>query len=91
MKNKIQYGFVIFTSILALIGLIILIFSVDNGLNSAGRYLRSVGGSMDSDSFRLVEDRYILSNMIIGGTMLFVGLSSLCVGVYKLFKEIKGV
>lgn len=86
MTNKIQYGFIIFAAIITIIGFLILIFSVNMGIGSANGYLRSVGGGMNTDSFRLIEDRYILLNITLGGIILFIGLSSLCFGVYKFLK-----
>ncbi|OEH91108.1 hypothetical protein [Bacillus solimangrovi] len=82
-----MYGFLIFTSALSLIGFFKLKSSVDNGTDDANQYLRSMGGSMDSESYRLIEESYILSNITMGGIILFVGLNFLCFGIYKFFKQ----
>lgn len=46
-------------------------------------------GSMDTESFLVITKGYILSYLIVGGTLLLVGLSFFCIFLYKLFvKEI---
>jgi hypothetical protein len=87
MKNLYRYGFLIFTTILTIIGFSKLLNSVENGQDSANEYVRSMGGSMDSSNFRIITDGYILSNITLGGIMFFVGLTFFCVSVYKLFKD----
>lgn len=88
MKNLFRYGFPVFTLLLTIIGFSKLINSVEDGRYSANEYLRtSMGGSMDSDDFRIITDGYILSNITLGGIMFFVGLTFFCVSVYKLCKE----
>jgi len=88
MKNIKKYGFVIFTFILSTIGCLILINGAENGVDSANEYLStSMGGSMDTDSFLLIMKGYILSNFILGGILLLVGLSFFCMSLYKLLKE----
>ncbi|QPQ30940.1 hypothetical protein [Lysinibacillus sp. JNUCC 51] len=89
MKNIKKYGFVIFTFVLSVIGFLILINGVENGVDSANEYLStSMGGSMDSDSFLVIMKGYILSNFIFGGILLLVGLSFFCMSLYKFLKEI---
>jgi len=88
MKNIIRYGFFMFTIVLTVIGFSKLINSVDNGTDSANKYLRtSMGGSMDTDDFRIITEGYILSNITLGGIMFLVGLVFFCFSVYKLLKE----
>ncbi|ETT84477.1 hypothetical protein MKZ08_07870 [Viridibacillus sp. FSL R5-0477] len=88
MKNIIRYGFFMFTIVLTVIGFSKLINSVDNGTDSANKYLRiSMGGSMDADDFRIITEGYILSNIILGGIMFLVGLVFFCFCVYKLLKK----
>ncbi|MBU8908275.1 hypothetical protein [Desertibacillus haloalkaliphilus] len=88
MKYLYRYGFLIFTIILTIVGFSKLINSVENGRDSANEYLRtSMGGSMDSDEFRIIIDGYILSNITLGGILFFVGLTFFCVSAYKLSKK----
>ncbi|MBB5171946.1 hypothetical protein [Texcoconibacillus texcoconensis] len=88
MKYLMNYGFLLFTIVLTFLGYLKLINSVENGRNLANEYLRkSMGGSMDSDNFRIITEGYILSNVTLGGVMFFVGLSSFCFCIYKIFKE----
>ncbi|MCI3919173.1 hypothetical protein MO973_02865 [Paenibacillus sp. TRM 82003] len=88
MKNLFRYGFPAFALILTIIGFSKLINSVEDGRGSADEYLRtSMGGSMNSDDLRIITDGYILSNITLGGIMLFVGLTFFCGSVYKLSKE----
>lgn len=88
MKYLGKYGFLLFTLVLTFIGYLKLIQSVENGSDLANQYLStSMGGSMDSNDFRIIEEGYILSNVTIGGIMFTVGLVSLCFCIYKLFEE----
>ncbi|KOS64386.1 hypothetical protein FJQ98_12555 [Lysinibacillus agricola] len=88
MKNIKKYGFGLFTFVLIAIGFLIVINGVENGVNSANEYLStSMGGSMDTDSFLVIKQGYILSNFIFGGILLLVGLSFFCMYLYKFLKE----
>lgn len=87
MKNISRYGFLIFTTFLTIIGFSKLTNSVNNGSNMASEYLRSMGGSMDSNDFRVITEGYILSNITLGGILFLVGLSFLCLSIYKLLKS----
>ena len=82
-----KHGFLILTMVITLVGLLILKFSVDLGANTASAYLSSIGGSMDSAEFNSLQSKYIISNMIIGGILLSLGLAFLFFSVYKLSKE----
>ncbi len=42
---------------------------------------------MDSDRFLVMKRGYILSNFILGGIILSVGLSCFCMYLYKFIKE----
>lgn len=87
MNYLYHYRFLIFTIILTIIGFSKLIYSVENGRDSANEFLRtSMGGSMNSDDFLIITEGYILSNITLGGIMFFVGLTFFCVSVYKLSK-----
>ncbi|MBS4221782.1 hypothetical protein [Lederbergia citrea] len=46
-----------------------------------------MGGSVDSNDFRIITEGYILSNVILGAIMFTVGLVSLCFCIYNLFKK----
>lgn len=88
MKNVKKYGFGLFTVVLIVIGFLIVINGVENGVDSANEYLStSMDGSMDTDSFLIIQKGYILSNFIFGGILLLVGLSFFCMYLYKFFKE----
>ncbi|WP_223701807.1 hypothetical protein [Sutcliffiella deserti] len=87
MKYLYRYGFLIFTIVLTMVGFFQLIDSVENGSDAANEYLRSLGGSMDSDSFQIIAEGYILSNLTLGGILLFVGLTFFCVSAYRLSKK----
>lgn len=62
-------------------------FSVDLGAGAASAYLDSMGGSMDSAEFNSIQSKYIISNMIAGGILLFLGLTFLFFSVYRLSKN----
>ncbi|MFJ8511477.1 hypothetical protein [Lysinibacillus xylanilyticus] len=88
MKDIKRYGFLIFTIVLTAIGFLIIIYGVENGADSANEYLStSMGGSMDTDNFLVIEKGYILSNFIFGGILLLVGLSFFCMSLYKFLEE----
>ena len=88
MKQFIKkYGFLIFTMVITLVGFFVLKFSVDLGAGAASAYLDSMGGSMDSAEFNSIRSKYILSNMIAGGILLFLGLTFLFFSVYRLSKN----
>ncbi|MBS4203514.1 hypothetical protein [Lederbergia citrea] len=88
MKYITKYGFLLFTIVLILFGYSKLIHSAGNGRDLASLYVStSMGGSMDSNDFRIITEGYILSNVILGAIMFTVGLVSLCFCIYKLFKE----
>ncbi|TFB13596.1 hypothetical protein E3U55_15870 [Filobacillus milosensis] len=88
MKYLYRYGFLIFTIILTIVGFSKLINSVENGRDSANEFLRtSMGGSMNSDDFRIITDGYILSNITLGGILFLVGLTFFCVSAYQLSKN----
>lgn len=89
MQYIIRFGFLVFTIVLTLFGFFKLVNSVKDGMDSANEYLLvSLGGSANSDDFRIITEGFILSNTIIGAIMLLVGLSFFCFAVYKLLKEI---
>jgi hypothetical protein len=77
----------VFTIILSLIGFLILRFSVNLGINAANAYLRSTGGSMDSEQFNSIQSLYIISNITLGGIIFLVGLTSLCFSINKFLKK----
>lgn len=79
-----QYGFFILMIILTLVGYLKLKNSVSDGIDAANAYLRSVGGSMDSEQFNAIQNMFALSNVILGGLLFAVGLSFLCFSIYKL-------
>jgi hypothetical protein len=88
MKNITQFGFFIFTLVLTLFGYSKLVNSVEDGTDSANEYLRvSLGGSANSDDFRIITEGYILSNITLSAIMFSVGLSFFCFSIYKLFRE----
>ena len=82
-----KYGFLILPLIFTLIGFLALKFSVNLGTNSASAYLRSRGGGMDAAEFNAIQSQYIISNMIIGGILLFLGTTFLLFSVYKHSRE----
>jgi hypothetical protein len=89
MKNIKKYGFGLFTIVLIVIGFFILINGVENGVDSADDYLiKTMGGSMDTESFLIIKKGYILSNFIFGGVFLLIGLSFFCMYLYKFIKEL---
>lgn len=57
----------------AVIGLIILIKSVNIGDDFAFRYLKEMGGSMNADDLRLIKNNYIETYRWLGGILLLVG------------------
>jgi len=57
----------------AIIGLIILINSVDIGIDLANQHLRNRGGSMNADDFRILQTNHINTYRWVGGILLFVG------------------
>ncbi len=81
-----KYGLLILTMIFTLIGFLTLKFSVDLGSNAASAYLSSLDG-MDTAEFNAIRSQYIISNMIIGGILLFLGSAFLLLSVYKLSRE----
>lgn len=87
MKFIKQYGFLVLTIVLTLVGYLKLKSSVSDGINAANDYLRSVGGSMDSAQFNAIQNTFVISNIILGGILFAVGLTFLCYSIYKLFKE----
>ncbi|MEK5332699.1 hypothetical protein [Lysinibacillus sp. FSL W8-0992] len=78
-----KYGFLIFTMVITLAGFFVLKFSVDLGAGAASAYLGSMGG-MDTAEFHSIQSKYIISNMIAGGILLFLGLTFLFFSVYRL-------
>lgn len=81
-----NYGFLILSLTFTLIGLLTLMFSVNLGTNAASAYLSSMGG-METAVFNAIQSQYIISNMIIGGILLFLGSAFLLFSVYKLSRE----
>lgn len=79
-----KYGFLIFTMVITIVGYFVLKFSVDLGASSASAYLDSVGGSLNSAEFHSIQSKYIISNMIAGGILLFLGVTFLFFAVYRL-------
>jgi hypothetical protein len=88
MKNITRYGFLIFTILLTIIGFSKLTNSVNNGSKMASEYLRTMGGSMESNDFRVITEGYIWSNITLGGILFLVGLSFLCFSIYRLLKSL---
>ncbi|WP_449355536.1 hypothetical protein ACUL41_06245 [Virgibacillus natechei] len=83
-----QYGFFVVTIVLTLIGYLKLKSGVNDGIDAANTYLRSMGGSMDSAQFNAIQNMFVISNVILGGIVFAVGLSFLCFSIYKLLKEV---
>ncbi len=86
MQLAKKYGLLILTIIFTLIGFLTLKFSVNLGSNAASAYLSSLDG-MDIAEFTAIRSQYILSNMIIGGILLFLGSAFLLLFVYKLSRK----
>ncbi len=87
MQFMKKYGFLILTMVITLAGFFVLKFSVDLGAGAAITYLDSRGGSMDSAQFNSIQSNYIISNMIAGGILLFLGLTFLFFSAYRLFEN----
>jgi hypothetical protein len=88
MKLLTKYAFLLFTGVLTLMGYSILVNSVEHGSHSASEYLRTkMGGSMNSDDFRIITEGYILANITLGGIMFMIGLSFFCFCLYSLSKK----
>ncbi|MFJ7405752.1 MULTISPECIES: hypothetical protein [unclassified Lysinibacillus] len=86
MQFMKKYGFLIFTIVITLVGFFVLRFSVDLGAGAANAYLDSMVG-MDTAEFHSIQSKYIISNMIAGGILLFLGLIFLFFSVYRLSKN----
>jgi len=82
-----QYGFLILMLILTLVGYLKLKNSVSDGINAANNYLRSMGGSMDSEQFNAIQSTFAISRSMLGGILFAVGLIFLCFSIYRLLKE----
>ncbi len=82
-----QYGFLILMLILTLVGYLKLKNSVSDGINAANNYLRSMGGSMDSEQFNAIQSTFAISHSMLGGILFAVGLIFLCFSIYRLLKE----
>jgi len=87
MKFLKQYGFLVLTIVLTLVGYLKLKSSVSDGINAADDYLRSMGGSMDSDQFNAIQNTFVIANIILGGILFAVGLTFLCYYIYQFLKE----
>jgi|UPI00026267D2 hypothetical protein len=88
MRFVKQYGFFVVTIVLTLVGYLKLKSSVNDGIDAANSYLRSVGGSMDSAQFTDIQNTFVISNILIGGILFAVGLTFLCFSIYRLLKEV---
>lgn len=69
--------------LLAITSLFILYMSVDMGMWRASLYLESMGGSMDTTSYSVVEKQMILINLIIGGVLFFTSSMAFSLALYK--------
>jgi hypothetical protein len=72
-KNRIIV--LVISTIIALIGLILLLGAVDRGSVAAGNYMRTkMGGSMDTNQYLIVFESYIKTYRWTGSILLFIGL-----------------
>ncbi len=82
------YGFLLFTLSLTLLGLLLLMNSVNYGSVTANKYLREkMGGSMNSEEFLIIKEGYLYSYITLGGVMFFVGLLFFCLCLYIIFNK----
>lgn len=82
MKNQPNL-YLIIMLLLAITSLFILYMSVDMGMWRASLYLESMGGSMDTTSYSVVEKQMILINLIIGGVLFFTSSMAFSFALYK--------
>lgn len=82
MKNQPNL-YLIIMLLLAITSLFILYMSVDMGMWRASLYLESMGGSMDTTSYSVVEKQMILINLIIGGVLFFTSSMAFSLALYK--------
>ncbi len=69
-----QYGLLVASFVLALTGFFRIGNSVQKATELTAEYIRSVGGSLDTNTALLITEGYITTNIVIGGIMFFVGL-----------------
>ena len=88
LEDLKKYGFLLFSLILIVFGIITLKNGVENGIDSANLYLRtSMDGSMDTDSYLIITKGYILSNIILGGITLLFGLVFSSIYLFNYLKK----
>jgi hypothetical protein len=87
MNNFRQFGLFGVSVLLTIFGYFKISNSVEKASLLTSEYIRSVGGSLDTDTALIITEGYIISNMATGGIMLFVGLSSLCFSIYIVCKK----
>jgi hypothetical protein len=73
----------IFGSVISVVGLIVLLSSVNIGMSLSYNWLLSQGGSADSNTYNLVMESYISNFTILGGILCSFGLLTVVVSYYK--------
>ncbi|MBT2682151.1 hypothetical protein [Bacillus sp. ISL-37] len=81
-KEKLQ-GFAIISALLALIGVIFIMFSVEFGTSQADSWLASRGGA-DTAYYHLIVKSYINNFLVSGSILLGFGLVSTVFFYFKM-------
>ncbi|MBS8263789.1 hypothetical protein DYI25_04940 [Mesobacillus boroniphilus] len=85
IKEKLQ-GLAIINALLALLGIILIAFSVDFGTSKADSWLASRGGA-DTAYYHLIVESYINNFLVSGGILLGFGLISSTLVYYKIYSS----
>lgn len=84
MTKEKMLGFAIISALLALLGIILIAFSVEFGTSNADSWLASRGGA-DTEYYHLIVKSYINNFLVSGGVLLAFGLISSTFVLYKFF------
>lgn len=75
------------SSVIAVIGFIILIMVNDLSHSSVYRYMDDIGNQMDTEDYIQTLASSSLSYIVLGGVLLFVGLLAVCLVMLEKIKK----
>lgn len=87
MKKEQLKNFIILSCVIAVIGIILLFFSVRFGESLASNWLLSHGGFTDTDTYMLRMENYIRNFQAAGSIFLAIGLAAAMFMLYQFYQR----
>jgi len=88
VKRKVAQGSLVVMCVAFAIGLVLIFSAPSRGIDEGNRFVRRMGGSVDTNQFERVVEGAIRSNQMGGFVLSFVGGFGVLLSGHALYKEL---